>query len=312
MKFSVSSSATALIANDTREQIEAFCEVGIKHIDFDFTTSYYNPDHKPCDDETFVFLTDLAKETAKKNNVDFPMAHAPYLWNSNASEENFSLQVKDVSRAIKGCKMLGIDRITVHGGNAFCSSHDELIDKNIAYFKALLPVAEEYGVTLMIENISELIYGQKFAIQTAEDILQVRQGLNNHPLIRACWDTGHANLAPYDQYENLMLLGENVFALHMHDNLGNTDSHMPPLMGTVNFDDVIKALKDIKYSGPFNFESQLFRAGYEWPNYTRDYNKTADSEKLLWVPDRTLVMSGLILMRRIGEYMLDKYGIESE
>lgn len=66
MKFSVSSSATALIANDTREQIEAFCEVGIKHIDFDFTTSYYNPDHKPCDDETFVFLDRPCKGNGKE------------------------------------------------------------------------------------------------------------------------------------------------------------------------------------------------------------------------------------------------------
>lgn len=115
-----------------------------------------------------------------------------------------------------------------------------------------------------------------------------------------------------DQYENNTLLGENLAGLHLHDNFGDTDSHMTPLLGTVNFDDVMKALLDINYSGPFNFETKMFRAGYEWPNYTNKYSKTANAEHFLWVPDRVLVIDGLKLMRLVGETVLRKYGINAE
>lgn len=194
MKFSVSSSATALIAPNVKEQIEAFYEAGIKHIDFGFTSSYFWPDRKACDDETFNAIISQAKKSAEKLGVDFTMGHAPYLYSANESDEKFILQVDDVKGAISACPKPGIDRLAVHAGNAFCECYGELIDKNTAYYKALLPFAEEYGVMLMVENISEKIYNRPFAIQCARDILNLRESLGNHPLIRACWDTGHANV----------------------------------------------------------------------------------------------------------------------
>lgn len=310
MKFSVTSAAVSNISRNTCDEMENFALAGIKHVDFNFASKYFHPEKKNCTDSEFALLTENAVAFAQKHGIDFPIAHAPYLYNQNASEEEFELQVKDTVRAIKGCKFMNIDRLTVHAGHGFCASRDELYGKNTEFYSAILPYAEKYNVTVMIENISEKIYRHKFVIETAEDILEIKHRLNDHLLIRACWDTGHANLCELDQYREIKTLGENLFGVHMHDNFGYNDDHMAPLAGNVNFDEVVRAMKEVNYAGPFNFESKGFRSGDEWPNFRKGY--TAECEKLLWCPDKNLVLEGLRTMKFIADYIMNKYNIFAE
>ena len=79
----------------------------------------------------------------------------------------------------------------------------------------------------------------------------------NDSRIGACWDSGHANMVYDDQYEPLIKLGHRLHCTHLNDNLGADDLHLAPFSGTIRWESVIKALRDINYPGVLNLEIGL-------------------------------------------------------
>ena len=70
-----------------------------------------------------------------------------------------------------------------------------------------------------------------------------------------CLDTGHLNLLQGDQGQFIRTAGPLLKALHIADNEGAFDQHLMPYgRGTVAWDDVVSALREISYDGLFNFE----------------------------------------------------------
>jgi sugar phosphate isomerase/epimerase len=60
-----------------------------------------------------------------------------------------------------------------------------------------------------------------------------------------------------DQYEPLLKLGHRLHCTHINDNLGADDLHLAPFSGTVKWESVIQALRDINYPGALNLEIGL-------------------------------------------------------
>ena len=51
------------------------------------------------------------------------------------------------------------------------------------------------------------------------------------------------------------MVGSRLKALHVNDNAGGRpDEHLPPYMGSVDWDSHIPVLKEIGYDGDFNYE----------------------------------------------------------
>lgn len=46
-----------------------------------------------------------------------------------------------------------------------------------------------------------------------------------------------------------------MYALHIQDNLGDTDAHIAPFFGSLNMDALMHGLMDIGYKGYFTFEA---------------------------------------------------------
>ena len=72
-------------------------------------------------------------------------------------------------------------------------------------------------------------------------------------------DTGHAivrGLAPHEFIANM--LPGRLQGLHIHDNYGNTDAHMLPGIGIIDWDLVINALAERDYPGDFSLEISSF------------------------------------------------------
>lgn len=311
MKISIATGALRPLFDGTPQSlIQAYKNTGFIHFDygfdgfFDEKSEYY--------DAKFEQGLHQVREQAEKQGADFVMAHAPYKYNPCCSSEEFEAQTAQTQRAIYACSVLGIDRMTVHAGFGFVESMEEMLKINQKYFGILLPTAEKYGVTLMMENIAEEIYRRPFVVETADTMLALKHRLGDHPLLRVCWDTGHANVKNLDQYANIAKLKGELFGLHIQDNNGYHDDHMPPLMGTVNYDEVLRGLLDIGYDGPFNLESHVFNNGKMWPNYRREFTKASKAQARLFDPDDELRIYGVRLMYRLAEYMLKKYNIPVE
>ena len=83
-----------------------------------------------------------------------------------------------------------------------------------------------------------------------------------------CLDTGHLNLTVKGHRDFILKAGARLKALHIADNDGVTDQHrMPFNYGTVDFYEVVRALREIGYEGIFNLEI----SGEAWiPHELRD------------------------------------------
>ena len=301
MKISLSSCGFSGLYNSPKELVEVCSKTKFRYIDFSFSNL--------VESENFIKEISECGDTAKKLGIGFTMAHAPYKYNPHTNQDYFDKQIEQMKNAFEGCSILGIDRMTVHSGFSCSKTREEMMQKNIKYYNAILPLAEKYNVKIMIENIAEEIYRRVFVIETAENILELKEMLGNHPLIKACWDTGHANTKGLDQYNNIAKLKGELCGLHLQDNNGYNDDHMPLLMGTVNFDEVMKGLIDIGYDGPFNMETKLFNSGKAWPNFRRGFSENSQAQSLLFDPDAELNFYSIDIMYNIAEYILKKYNI---
>ena len=108
-------------------------------------------------------------------------------------------------------------------------------------------------MNILVENFNKMCIDGLYWIDNAEDLLAMVECVG-HPLFHAVWDVGHANMQPMPQDEALRLLGGHVRALHIQDNMGDSDTHLCPFLGSLNLDSVMHGLRDIGYNGYFTFE----------------------------------------------------------
>ena len=308
MKISIS--AGEICAGYSPEALfNAYQDSGFRHFEWNLGSYFPRKEYSEADVWKKV---DEAEAATKKRGFDLLSAHAPYHYNPCINEENFQLQVRDSLLAIRACGKLGVDRLVVHAGYGFSENYDEMLKKNVRYYAALLPEAEKQNVSLLIENISEEVYKQKLVIEYADNILELRRRLGDHPLIGACWDTGHANTKRMDQYPEIVKLEGILKGTHIQDNNGINDDHMAPLTGCVDFDEVLSALVKINYDGPFNLETSIFKYGDTWPNYRGRQTKEIHSDHRIFSPDDALSRYSAGVMYHIAAYMLEKYELEIE
>lgn len=154
-------------------------------------------------------------------------------------------------RQIEICGELGIENIVVHAGWNGTLTKQQWFDANKAFFDILLDKGEECGVNILCENSSWWMPG--YYIRSGADMREFIEYVNRDNF-HACWDTGHANCEDGPQYDDIIALGDELYAIHFNDNMGDTDSHMIPYFGTLDCDMIIWALNQIGYSGYFTFE----------------------------------------------------------
>lgn len=115
----------------------------------------------------------------------------------------------------------------------------------------ILPVAEKTGIKIAIENIAS----SQNVIGTAEEIMDIIEKFNS-PYLGVCFDTGHANLTGRFK-EEFLILKDKILTLHIHDNDGERDLHLPPIMGVIDWKWLVKELKKSNYSGQLPLEIVL-------------------------------------------------------
>ncbi|MBT3297094.1 MAG: sugar phosphate isomerase/epimerase [Verrucomicrobia bacterium] len=75
------------------------------------------------------------------------------------------------------------------------------------------------------------------------------------PDLCVCMDTGHLNLTGGHWRAFAEWSGDRLKALHIADNMGETDNHILPYgLGTIKWEGFAETLRSIGYEGLFNFE----------------------------------------------------------
>jgi len=115
---------------------------------------------------------------------------------------------------------------------------------------AIVSKADELGINLCLENMFPR-YQSFFEPESFAEIFKM------YPNLKLTLDTGHANIDNQDGRRNLNFiqqLGDRIGHLHISDNLGKRDDHLPIGEGNIDFPEIIKALKESGYNDTVTLE----------------------------------------------------------
>ena len=281
-------------------------ETGFTHLDLSFYRVIYKGSPWISPGDGWKREVEDALTAAGSFGADFCQAHSPDGEHFKPGEERDALLLA-TRRSIQACAMVGVPHTVVHAGALPGATPTEFIKENIAFFKQFEEDAERWGVDLLVEN-SAMAWNPEYYLRTGKELREFVQ-LADMPRLHICWDVGHGNVQGCGQTQDIIDMGPELHALHVQDNYGDRDSHVMPLVGTTNFDNVLRGLIEIGYAGDFTFEAgcTLRRSG-SWPHYRRDVTP----QDLLAEPPRFLQQKQLSVMYELGKWMLGRYGITAE
>lgn len=311
MKIATSTGDFGYYVETVPEKVSLFKDTKFKYINLEQTGTL--PGFFTESDEGYLRFADECGEAAAKAGVSFVVSHAPCLHFAHPKvltdreDAEYLCDVRAIRRSIEICHILDIPRIVVHA-----CVHDDFDEEtfyryNKAFYHDLLPTAEKHGITLMTENWdndeSHFATGKQL-----RDFLDVM----NHPLLAACWDTAHGNIAKgarkIGQYENILALGDRLKGMHISDNFGDTHHHSWPFAGIINFDQIMQGLIDTRYDGYFTFEASYTLLHHKNIPYHREpWVRNGEAVTKLLDPTIELKQKAVDLLYDIGKHVLTTY-----
>lgn len=206
----------------------------------------FSPELRMTETEYLMGLTDadIGRIAGLLREWNFRVfTHAPF----------FGLDVASIDRGISrysvDCLEKAIDVTAALGGNLMVMHTGYLPQYSRVgrryWFRnwsvrmpSLVEKAQRKGVTIALENTWD---------DRPEVLLHLKALLSERNNVAFCLDTGHLNV-----YSQLPLrrwwsgLGDDIAAIHLHDNDGLSDDHLPPGRGTVDFKTLVKLLLDMR------------------------------------------------------------------
>ncbi len=286
---------------DHKEMVKCVFDAGFRYVDLNM----YELDipGSPFMAQGWEMYTEELGEYAEKLGVKFVQAHAPGMrGNVLEKNENYDYFVEATRRSIEVCSMLGIKNDVFHTGWKEGVTKDQYFKENADFVRLFVPTMEKHGVNLCIENSTKVNMGTKYFFLEGREMNEFIDYVG-HPLLKACWDVGHANLEGHN-YKDIVDLGSNLASLHIHDNF-NFDSHRMPFTGSINMDEVMQGLIASGYNGCFTMEA-------EWTlSPARVRKNPRDGEKLRHLP-LEFKLDAERLLFKLGKWIPESYDCYEE
>ena len=157
--------------------------------------------------------------------------------------------IERLIRYIEPCCALGAPVLVVHptphSHPHVCTITPELLNRDTAVATAVSEAIGDRPLTLAIENLPT--YGLRYLHELMSRLDQ--------PNIGVCFDTGHWSLRPEGELESAFVALEDRIAwLHLTDNHGLCDEHLPPGEGLFPWIRFFKILPDRLLAQPLLIE----------------------------------------------------------
>jgi sugar phosphate isomerase/epimerase len=158
--------------------------------------------------------------------------HAPFLdLNPGALEPLvFEATALRYRQALAAAALLKAKVVVLHPGYEYWKygGRDELwLEASLTFWPPLLELADQYGLQLVLENVFET---------KPEPLVTLLNRLDS-PTLGHCFDVGHWHLFSKVSLDDwFTALGPHLCHLHLHDNTGNGDDHLPVGEGDIDFD----------------------------------------------------------------------------
>lgn len=191
-----------------------------------------------------------------------------HLADFNLCEENMSLR-EAIFAEIKDCfeytKKLGGSHVVIHCGRRDGGRHlppyhffgndvteekvlNRMIELSVDLMKRACALAKEYGITIFTENL------------LGSQLLQHNEQLNHYldlvgyDNLKIVFDVGHSFVTKHNVAAEVLVAGERLQHLHLHDNNGLRDQHACIGDGDIDYKSFVNALKEIHYPGIYMLE----------------------------------------------------------
>lgn len=283
------------------EAIRCYQGTGFKYLDFSFYYAHKDKNSPYMEESDSGWKKEIenAIAAAEECGFKFVQAHAPG-YNPGFDSSDYDKCIRAMQRSVEACAMLGINTTVMHTSFSpeykYPGDRDGYFEYNRKFVGDMLKTAEKFGITVCIENTSNGNAGEMYFPRTGAEMNDFIAYMN-HPLLGACWDTGHAVMdKKFDQYAELKELGKNLKAVHVHDNGIHSDQHIAPYCGKLQLDSIVKGLIDIDYKGNFTFETDAF------------LNHINGEGPLRQLP-LEIRKDGLALIYKIGKFALETYNV---
>ena len=233
-----------------------------------FTAVDYSLQEMVNDDDKFLTddwkreagrIRDIAERTGLKIN----QTHAPFSFRGWDDEERYrNVIYPRLCRALEISGIFGAKVAVMHPLHHFVyhGHEEEIFEKNMEFYRSLLPICREYGIKVGIENMWQVDARRKHIVldtcAAKEEFIRYIDTLDSEYMV-ACLDTGHIGLPLQDDeaQDVIRALGhERLQALHVHDNDYRGDQHNLPYFGKLNWNEITRALGEIDYMGDLTYE----------------------------------------------------------
>lgn len=233
-------------------------------------------------EDIFRDLIEFLKDSSITFNIAHAPIHYPFFFNTYYKRDDIDTLKNRILKSLDISKEIGVKRIVIHVGTYLDKDYNYDINKsiehNIKYLEPFVKKAIENNILIAIENGTQMEKDDPLFKNTApyiDELIRIVEYYNkkyDKEVLGVCFDFGHANVGNLDMYNEIVKIGNKLIVTHIHDNYG-TDSHNQPFDGTVNWDDVRKALTDINYNGELTSE---VRYSKEELSDSSNINKTYD------------------------------------
>ena len=267
-----------LVSTQTHVMIDTFgiedgvkklIEAGYKGLDYSFFG-----DLSFCHGEEGIALAKKIRKLADENGVVFNQAHAPF----GGGFENYTTRlVPQFPDVFAFASVLGVKNIVVHPlqDGRYYGRAEELFERNMEFYKSLIPLAEKHKIKIAIENMWQRHQKAGYIIDDVcadpHELVRYSDALNDPEHFTVCLDIGHVALCGREPEDAIKIIGhDRLGALHVHDVDYKDDLHTLPGCAKINFYAVAKALGEIDYKGDFTLEADNFLVKFD-----KDYKPNA-------------------------------------
>jgi len=247
------------------ENVRNASKLGLKHVELGPFRDLESAPARGVDRREVVAV----KEALESSGIRPSSMHSPYngVYDFGSLEETErEVAIAHHIRHLDYCSELGAAYYVVHPGGLLYGNMDEqtkwpswphdrgfaekLWDINVQILSRLGDAAKDLGIKVCLENG----WFNDPNFMTVEDFIGMVRGAGRDN-VGTCIDTGHANIGMGVKPAYLLRrVGSLVWTLHLHDNDGSGDLHLPPGRGNIDWRDVVSALGEISYDGTLNLE----------------------------------------------------------
>ena len=235
-----------------KKAIEIIKNAGFDCIDYSF---YWDASGDDVLGDEYIAHAEKVRRILDNAGMICNQAHAPFDIQYKDPFDMSNIRFQKIARAMEAASIMGAEHIVVHAIHV--PFGEDVMDYNVSFYKSLEPYCKKFGIKIAIENLfwrdekSKCCRGR---MHTPELLYEILDRLNSKWFV-LCIDVGHAALVGIEPDEMIRRLDNKVLmALHIHDNNYVTDQHLLPFHGSLDWNKIMAALKDIHYKGDLTLE----------------------------------------------------------